>query len=466
MQNQKSSKKTAKSSLTCAQRDLKHPLISLTQCQGQLQTVGSSQKPLKSSKFTNLSIKGENMEQLESPHCGSQAQHPTHLLKVIEPHLKHSNTRVEGISSKYTAESTRIFLKLGEQLRGGGDPEETLAKEAQNQHLTSLLHKIDEYRTKIQNGKNFENILGTYIKPFELEFEIKKRLLNSDATLKVVLLTGGSGIGKSTFCKYLQRAMLVDWDNTQLDDTEWLPILVDLSNLKEAANFTISEALKQELSLTENEIKLLQESEGNMHRLPRFLFIFDEYDQMLQIAEKSANSRWTLEDCIQKNFCNSVSFEAFWNHAKILITVRRETLSRFERTDLLFGPLQRSNSVTILNSFAEFELQPLAEDQISLYLKKYIVSNNIGQATEKDFQILLQPPTAKSWGLVENIQNAIDSFGMRGLTCIPLNLFMIIQVLPGLLKNSEAKKTGDRNMGVHFAGYQRYSGKILGFTGG
>ena len=152
-------------------------------------------------------------------------------------------------------------------MRGGGkSEEETSTKEVQDKHLTSLLHKIDEYKRKIQSCDNFENKLETYIKPlgklnqhedsvrepFELELEVKKILLSSDSSTEpqVLLLTGEAGIGKSSFCKYLQRAMLLDWD-----ESEWLPILVDLSNLKEATNFTISETLKQELSLTKNEIE-------------------------------------------------------------------------------------------------------------------------------------------------------------------------------------------------------------------
>ena len=81
--------------------------------------------------------------------------------------------------------------------------------------------------------------------------------------------------------------MLVDWD-----ESEWFPILVDLSKLmrslseEKRANLAISEILKQELSLTDDEMKFLQESERNELHLPRFLLIYDGYDQILRTGAK------------------------------------------------------------------------------------------------------------------------------------------------------------------------------------
>ena len=486
MQNRKSIEKTAKSSSKYDRRDLKTPLGSFTQDQIQPQPAENYQHPLESEKFTNLGMNGKKLEEFESPHRPCQAQNISHLPKITELRTKHSDRRDEDISPQYPAESTHLLLASDRQLRGGGKSEGTSKKEAQDKHLTSLLHKIDKYKIKIQGDTNFETELETYIKPlgkpdlnheplaclvrepFELELEIKKRLLDSESDLKVLLLTGEAGIGKSSFCKYLQRAMLVDWEITQWDESQWLPILVDLSNLMrsrepvprtEAAKFTISEILKQELSLTESEIKLLQESEGESLHLPRFLFIFDEYDQIFRREEQSKNIQWTLEDCIQNHFCKSIGFETFEKHAKIILTARPKTFSHLKRSDLLFSPLERSKSPSISNYVVEFELQPFTDDQISSYLKKYFLSNMIGKAKE-DFQVFVHSSKSESWNFVEKIQVMIDSYGLRKFVQIPLNLWMFLQVLPDLFKNFEATKTGVQNMSK-FRLYQLFTSQVM-----
>ena len=338
MQSQKVTQTTTDSP-TSVQRDLStDPMSGIPQDQSQSTTARSYQNQLESQGYGNYCMNEEKF--------GFESQHRSYS---------------------------------GHQLRGGGGDNENIStEEVQNQQLKGLLHKIDEYKRKIQGGRHFENELGTYMKPlgklnrnyedsmrepFELELELKKRLLNSDSDLKVALLSGEAGIGKSSFCKYLQRAMLMDWD-----ESEWLPILVDLSNLmrsfSEKANLTISEILKKELSLTDGEIKFLQESERkNLHR-PRFLFIFDEYDQFLRKDANSAN-QWTLEDCIQSNFCKSVGFEAFWNHAKIIITARDKALSHVERADLLVAAPCRRSDLLISEKIPRFECYRTKERKFS-----------------------------------------------------------------------------------------------------
>ena len=125
--------------------------------------------------------------------------------------------------------------------------------------------------------------------------------------------------------------------------------------------------------------------------------------------------------------------------------------------DLLLGPLQQSMSAPIPNSFGEFELQPFTYDQISSHLKKYLISNN---EIQKEFQTLTHSLTTESWSLVGKIQDAIDSCGFRKLAYLPLNLSMIIQVLPDLLKNSKEEKTGDKNIS-QFRLYQLFTSQAM-----
>ena len=216
MQVQQNRKKTTKGSKS-AQSDLNNPLSSQTQDQSQQQTAGNHQKWQENQEYTNLVVNEEKIEEFKSYSCSYQAQNLSLLLKVAEDHSKNSNRRELNIFCKDTAGTAQVLLESGKQLRGeGGEIEAPFAEEVQNQHLTGLLHKIDEYKRRIQSSNNFEIELGTYItpvgklnrnhedsvrEPFELELEIKKRLLHPDSDLKVLLLTGEAGVGKSSFCK-------------------------------------------------------------------------------------------------------------------------------------------------------------------------------------------------------------------------------------------------------------------------
>ena len=348
-----------------------------------------------------------------------------------------------------TGERSQNLINITHQLTDGRQEEAI-----NNEQLASLLSKIEEYKMKIQSRKDFESGLELYIKPlgklnfkaedvdqesFELEFEIKKRLLASDSELRMLLLSGEAGIGKTLFCKYLQKLMLSEW-NTQAqgsDEREWIPILVDVANWDRTvpfdANYTLSEILRQELSLSEGEIKKLQENDLINAQLPGFLFIFDEYGMILQKQQVKPLNRWTIQECAQNNFCASSGFKTFWKQAKIILTIRSETLSLITRRDLLFGPLDTSQMSLIPDSFAEYQIIPFDDTQISSYLKKYLVS----------CQDLPFDSNSKSWILVRIMENIADSCGLRELIRVPVNLGMFAWGFP-VLWNEQGSEESTR----------------------
>ena len=346
------------------------------------------------------------------------------------------------------------------QLRGGGNETEAFngpTEEAQSDQIAaSLYFKIEEYKEKIKSNSNLERELEFYIKPLgklkvELEYEIQKRLLNPDSELKVLLLSGEAGIGKSLFCKYLQRAILFEWENQfgELDERYWLPIFVDLSDFKRSQqfsspismNFTISEVLRQELLFSESEIEFIRSSGPAMLRLPYFLFIFDEYDQLLQNPAKPFN-QWSTDDYIEHNAWGYGGCEVHRDRMKMIITARSETLVNLPCKELLFGRLDKSTRAPIQNSFSEFEVKPLSELQISSYLKKYIVSNS-----QLDFcEILSEPEYTKSWGLVKEIENIIRSYGLRYLVRLPMNLVIFSKILSDFLIQQDKIRAGSSSL--------------------
>ena len=167
---------------------------------------------------------------------------------------------------------------------------------------SELSSKINQYKEKVKNNKCLDKEMNIFMETrardslledlddkntetFELDFKIRKALLDVDSPAKVLLITGGLGIGKTLFCKHLQRSILVKWNPDDQEEEEeeeshekgWLPVYVNLSTLKNPKSSAVSEALSRELLFTESEIRLFQNQKSN-NILPRLLFIFDGYD--------------------------------------------------------------------------------------------------------------------------------------------------------------------------------------------
>ena len=235
---------------------------------------------------------------------------------------------------KYPKGKIKVLKNDTHRRRGGGRDGEAVENGIQvesiidtnESQLADILSKIDQYKKRVLNDNKFENelyfyidMLGKYsqdnhtanIYPFEVEYEVKKRLLNPNSESKVLLLAGEAGIGKTILCKYLQKTILSREINS--DDRGWLPIYINTCSLEnsrssssslfstEVDTSTTFEIICKELHLTKAEISLLQEAHAS-ELLPHFLLIFDECALFNETLNKPLHS-YTEDDCIQNNFC-------------------------------------------------------------------------------------------------------------------------------------------------------------------
>ena len=157
---------------------------------------------------------------------------------------------------------------------------------------------------------------------------------------KVLFLTGQAGIGKTLFCKQLQRELLLqqknDFQPQEIDERYWLPIYIDLSGLKELNPQALFSALAKELSLTEEELKMLQSLDSHRHQLPHLLIIYDEMEQIPQSVLNKPLLR--EQDFLKSIFLNTIE-KTTWNNAKIIFTCREETFQDMIQKASLSAPL-------------------------------------------------------------------------------------------------------------------------------
>ena len=338
-------------------------------------------------------------------------------------------------------------------LRGGGEQGKNIDYD-DDKLILALFNKIKRYKIRVHNEYNFDTELELYLEPlgkifsksnnrepFELTFETQKRFLDAGSKAKILILAGETGIGKTLFCRHLQRTLLSEWDSPSQEENEriWVPIFIDLSSMVysevEKGN-VLSEILHQQLSLTESEIKFLQQSESNP-LLPKFLFIFDGFDTFFEEMNKSLNT----DECIRNNFCKLIGLEPFLENAKIILACRTATLADDSCRDAIFGPLGESTEKVSPNLLLKFVLEPFNDNQISSYLKLYTVSN-LRQNIEKDQND--HPEFSESWKLMRKYETLIDSYGARELARTPLNLFILVQTLQlPYQKNEQEKRNPD-----------------------
>ena len=309
--------------------------------------------------------------------------------------------------------------------RGGGDVEE-------NGNIKGLSNKLKQYRAKVVKDEQLERELEFFVETrgsnhqeeesFELALKLKKTLLDTE-TAKLAVLTGEAGIGKSFFCRYFQKLILNGWEEGTQANGEWLPIYVDLSIRADSSQLTVNEILSQELNLTEDEIKLLQEPQSNAN-LPNLLFILDGYDVLLDQM-----TSWTPSDCIKSNFYMSNNFLTKWSRAKIIVASRGERLSKVNQREFLFAPIDERKELPIPGSYLEYTIVGFSDDEITVYLRKRLFSqlfNSTSDQFDKNFEpssfcmlskkyktIVLNPDCRKMMALPLLLSIAIDVLGEK-----------------------------------------------------
>jgi len=234
--------------------------------------------------------------------------------------------------------------------------------------------------------------------------------------------------------------------------------------LKKPKSEAISEILAKELSLTEEEILLLQTSEPSNLLLPRLLFIFDRYDDIQDIHNLSSSK--TYSDYESNNFYMSNKIETLWKNAKIIITCREENLKDVTRRDLLFAPInvEATELLSFQGSFLQRKIEPFSDDQITCYLKKYCYSRQIDRfegrkikssvSSSSLLRVLTPRSPSSSWSWVIKFEKMLDNYNLKEHARIPFMLWVIVEVLasianeeidqryitPALINEMESKK--------------------------
>ncbi|KAG0220926.1 hypothetical protein BGX31_010380 [Mortierella sp. GBA43] len=167
-----------------------------------------------------------------------------------------------------------------------------------------------------------------------------KEFLEND--LKVFLLLGDSGAGKSTFNKALEYDL---WEGYK-KQTGAIPLFIDLPTIDKPEDDMIAKELRK-ADFTESQIKELKVNR-------RFILICDGYDE----SQQSHNLYTT----------NRLNQPGEWK-AKMVISCRTEYLGTDYRDQFRpEGPDQSSESV----QFQEAVITPFSVDQVESYIDEYV----------------------------------------------------------------------------------------------
>ena len=325
------------------------------------------------------------------------------------------------------------------------------------------------------------------LKPIDLFKDLSKNFLNSNdkAVPNILLLIGQAGIGKSFFCRRLQRDLLHTWSHSlgqKPEENLWLPVHIDCSQMGEFEVDAIAKTLKQKLHMTEEMVKILQAPEVCNIARPNLLFIFDGCDTAVQILLEEF---FTFETDFQKyNIPYIIRAEKF-NTVKLLITCREETLHNFKRREMLFAPTQGNESPQrCLNTqlFLQRRIEPFSNGQITRYLIKCYYCGllqtyrniesredtnptNLTQDPEysqdfKDFkefkyskdsedsevseesEQLSKRLSSSSGPIVKTVEKIIDSYKLREIARTPFMLKIIVELLPRIVTEHTLIKRG------------------------
>lgn len=331
-------------------------------------------------------------------------------------------------------------------LRGGGYDEE--GKQLQ----IALKDKIKHYREKIRKSTNMDEEFKFYIEPrvkanvisgidsedsFELALSVKKDFLDNDGPSKVFLLTGKHRSGKTLFCKYFTKFLLLNC-NAEDQETDWLPIYINLSHLKEDLSSQIIKVLAEEILLNKEEITLLKSCPVIQQQQLRLLLIIDGYERNYQIEALTSK-----EDYIQNNFYMLNNIGKDWTNAKLIITCGEDSLClQVHQKELLFAPINLKTASSVPGSVIERILQPFSDNEITSYLKRYIVMKGSESVFKEGLQqsdSVTLSGTDESWGLVKKYEEIIDGFQLKKELREPFLLSIAVDVLCKIIGNLQSQ---------------------------
>ena len=300
---------------------------------------------------------------------------------------------------------------------------------------------IDQYKQMIKQDKNYDKDLMLFIETrattgqidrennesFELALHIQKNLLSCDSETEFVFIVGKSGSGKTLFCKYLQRSLLLEWNvQDEVTTEQWLPIYVDCARY-EAFNAPemITKTLSNEFKLVQKQIELLRNASAN--KIVRPLLIFDGLENIRepQFLKTSRDPSIDIFQVVSQ-------LRNYWKYAKIIFTSRVKLASEihdFAEERRLGDPDNNIQKASAECSYLEYTLQGFTDSEITAYLRKYTVLGNIDKL-ERPEQIFSPSPLKEpSWSLEKDDEDIIECFELKELLRVPFLLCIASDVL-------------------------------------
>ncbi|UUM21030.1 NACHT domain-containing protein [Mycoavidus sp. SF9855] len=296
------------------------------------------------------------------------------LFKVIERLLAGSDEAKTFLDKFWTGHSNVISrlksdanfgkLEFAKLLDGIFDDIRTtlhkqLASTVQQEHEQLQVFRADpraalkeQYFAALTQNEAFQETLKLYVEPrcrasIDGESKTFELLPQVQAFLKdkqVILLTGDSGAGKTTFNRCLEKHL---WDHKKADDA--IPLFISLPSIDKPEHDLIAKALKKR-GLSEFQIQKLKKENQ------RFVFILDGYDEIRQTQNLYVS--------------NAINKSDGWQ-GHMVISCRSEYLGQDYRSRFQPNPLLQDKDTL----FQEVVVEPFSEEESDQYLKKYVAHN-------------------------------------------------------------------------------------------
>ncbi len=254
----------------------------------------------------------------------------------------------------------------------------------------------EQYVDVFKQDAAFQETLQLYVQPhgkaslhatdtFDLLSKVEALLKDKE----VILLTGDSGAGKTTFNRLLEKHL---WDTQK--EQEAIPLFISLPSIDKPEHDLIAKALKKR-GLSEFQIQTLKKEKQ------RFVFILDGYDEIRQTQNLYLHNRLNQSDGWQ---------------GRLVISCRTEYLGENYRSRFQPNPPLHDQDP----SFQEIVIAPFSEAERDQYLEKYVQHNPTGWAAHQYKEALEQPH-------------------LKALVSNPFLLRVVLEALPYLANEGKAR---------------------------
>ncbi|UUM22299.1 NACHT domain-containing protein [Mycoavidus sp. SF9855] len=258
----------------------------------------------------------------------------------------------------------------------------------------------EQYFDALGQDEEFEETLQLYVEPrgkansheadtFNLLPKIQTFL--NDEKVKVILLTGDSGAGKTSFNRVLEKQL---WKGKKEHDA--IPLFISLASIDNPVHDLISTALKKR-GLSKDQIQRLKKEKQ------RFIFILDGYDEIRQ-----------TKNLYQSNGINQ---PGSWQ-GQMVISCRSEYLGQGQGYRKWFQPDQYRQGEARL--FPEVVIEPFSGEEQNQYLEKYVERNR------------------PIWD-AQQFKKALEQPHLKELVSNPFLLRVVLDVLPYLENEGKSR---------------------------